>query len=246
MSSETILVILLAVTIGSVVKGISGLGLPLVAIPLMAGFLGVERAVALMIVPGLMTNAWQIWIHRQHATGFSNMAMVIVVSVFGVAAGSWVLASVPERWLFVLMAAWLGLYLIALALRFEPRLDGWQGRWPSFLVVAFAGLMQGATGSAGAVLGPYLHALGLRKGAYVFTISVLFGMFGLTQVATLLWYGILNLDRVYEGLIACLPVLLIMPLAMRVAVRFSVRTFELVLIVMFVLMEARLIYKIVA
>lgn len=246
MSYETILVILAAVSIGSVIKGFSGFGLPLVAIPLMAGFIGVERAVALMIVPGLVTNAWQIWVNRAHATSFPNMGVVIVVSILGVTAGSSILASVPERWLFVIIAAWLGLYLIAIVLRFEPKLESWQGRWQSFAVVFFGGLVQGATGSAGAVLGPYLHALGLRKQAYVFTISVLFGIFGLTQVVTLIWHGILVMDRVYEGLVACIPVMVVMPLAMRIGGRFSVRTFELILVAVFTLMEARLIYKIIA
>lgn len=246
MSVETIVVIVVAVSIGSAIKGLSGLGLPLVAIPLMAGFIGVERSVALMIVPGLLTNGWQIWINRGHATAFPRMGTVIAVSIVGVTMGSWILASVPERWLIVLMAAWLGLYLVALALRFEPKLGGWQGRWPSFLVVWFGGLMQGATGAAGAVLGPYVHALGLRKGAYVFTISVLFGIFGATQIATLLWHGILTMERVHEGLLACLPVMIVMPLAMRVSVRFSIRTFELILVGIFIAMEARLIYRIFA
>lgn len=246
MSHETILVILVAVSIGSVVKGLSGMGLPLVSIPLMAGFIGVERAVALMIVPGMLTNAYQIWINRAHATSFPNMGLVILVSIFGVTAGSYILASVPERWLFAMMAAWLGLYLLSIVLRFEPKLDSWQGRWPSFVVVFFGGLVQGATGAAGAVLGPYVHALGLRKEAYVFTISVLFGIFGITQAVTLAWHGILTMDRVYEGLVACVPVMVVMPLAMRVGGRFSVRTFELVLIAVFTLMEARLIFKIIA
>jgi uncharacterized membrane protein YfcA len=246
MSHETVLVILVAVSIGSAIKGMSGIGLPLVAIPLMAGFIGVERAVALMIVPTLLTNVWQIWVNRAYATMFPNMGIVVVVSIFGVSAGSSILASVPERWLFVMMAAWLGLYLISVVLRFEPNLEGWHGRWPSFVVVFFGGLVQGATGAAGSVLAPYVHALGLRKQAYVFAISVLFGLFGLVQLVTLTAHGILTMDRVHEGLVACIPVAVVMPLAMRLGGRFSVRAFELLLLAVFVLMEARLIYKIIA
>jgi hypothetical protein len=51
---------------------------------------------------------------------------------------------------------------------------------------------------------------------------------------------------VYEGLVACVPVAVVMPLAMRLGGRFTVRAFELLLLAVFVLMEARLIYKIIA
>lgn len=246
MSHETILVILFAVSAGALVKGLSGLGLPMVAVPLMAGFFGVEHSVALMVVPMMLTNMWQLWTFREHATSFPNMPLVTVISVLGVAVGSWILASVPDRWLIGLLAIWLGLYLVSLALHYEPRIDKHQGSWLSFAIIWFAGVMQGATGSAGPVVGPYVHALGLRKGPYVFAVSVLFQIFGMTQIAALAWHGVLTVERFYEGALACVPVAIVMPLAMRVAGRFTTRGFELMLLAVFVLMEARLIYKIIA
>lgn len=246
MSHETILVILFAVSAGALVKGLSGLGLPMVAVPLMAGFLGVEHSVALMVVPMMVTNMWQLCTYRSHAVAFPNMPSVIAISVFGVAVGSWILASVPDQWLIGLLAVWLGLYLISLALHYEPRIEGRHGRWLSFVIIWFAGFMQGAIGAAGPVIGPYVHALRLRKGAYVFTVSVLFQIFGITQIVALAWHGVLTLDRLYEGALACLPVLIVMPLAMRVSGKFTTRGFELMLMAIFVLMEARLIYRIIA
>ena len=246
MSHETILVILFAVSAGALVKGLSGLGQPMVAVPLMAGFFGVEQSVALMVVPMMLTNMWQLWTFRDHAVAFPDMPVVTAVSVFGVGVGSWILASVPERWLIGLLAVWLGLYLIALVLHYEPRIEGSHGRWLSFAIIWFAGLMQGATGAAGPVVGPYAHALGLRKGAYVFAVSVLFQIFGITQIVALAWHGVLTLDRLYEGALACIPVAVVMPLAMRVSGKFTARGFELMLLAVFVLMEGRLIYKIFA
>jgi hypothetical protein len=45
-------IILVAIALGSFVKGVTGSGLPQIAIPVMAIFLGVERAVVLMAIPG--------------------------------------------------------------------------------------------------------------------------------------------------------------------------------------------------
>ena len=40
------------------------MGLPLVAVPFMAGFLGAEHAIVVMQIPGLVSNVWLVWRHR--------------------------------------------------------------------------------------------------------------------------------------------------------------------------------------
>jgi len=49
---------ILALAAGSLVKGVSGLGLPLTAIPVMAGYMDVDRAVAIIVLPGVLLNFW--------------------------------------------------------------------------------------------------------------------------------------------------------------------------------------------
>ena len=52
------LVIVLALVAGGLTKGLTGLGLPGIAVPIMAIFLGVETAVMVMVLPTLATNLW--------------------------------------------------------------------------------------------------------------------------------------------------------------------------------------------
>ena len=61
MVPESLIIMFVALAAGSLVKGISGLGLPLVAIPVMAGFMDVDRAVAIMIIPGFLMNCYLLW-----------------------------------------------------------------------------------------------------------------------------------------------------------------------------------------
>ena len=61
------------------VKGITGLGLPLVAIPVLAGFIGVERAVVLMLVPGIGLNFGLLWNYRAHTAALANLRLIVVV-----------------------------------------------------------------------------------------------------------------------------------------------------------------------
>jgi len=50
----------LALAAGAVVKGATGMGLPLIALPVLTSFFGLQHAVGLMTVPLILTNFWQV------------------------------------------------------------------------------------------------------------------------------------------------------------------------------------------
>ena len=49
-------VVFLAIGAGAFIKGLTGTGFPLVAVPVMAVFLGVEHAVIVLQIPNLVSN----------------------------------------------------------------------------------------------------------------------------------------------------------------------------------------------
>ena len=53
-----LVVIVVAIGVGAFVKGVTGTGLPQIAIPVMAAVIGVERAVIIMAIPGILSNGW--------------------------------------------------------------------------------------------------------------------------------------------------------------------------------------------
>lgn len=247
MTPESIVVIFLALAAGSLVKGISGLGLPLVAIPVMAGFLGAERAVVMMVVPGIIINFALMWTYRAHATALPHLPLFAVVSIIGVAIGAWILSAVPERYIFIFMALWLGVYLVkTLMLKSEFRLPPTAHRNFAAAVLLVAGLIQGATGSSGPVVATYVHALRLPQPAFVFTISVYFQVFMFTQVAAFSWLGMLTADRFLDGLVACIPVAIFLPLAVYISRFINQRWFNLIIIAVLMVIEVRLLFKALA
>ncbi|MGH8881913.1 MAG: hypothetical protein ACRD0P_31950, partial [Stackebrandtia sp.] len=62
-----LVVIVAAIAVGAFIKGATGGGLPQIAIPVMAVFLGVERSVVVMAIPGVVANGWLVWSHRTEA-----------------------------------------------------------------------------------------------------------------------------------------------------------------------------------
>ena len=90
MTPDSLLIMFIALAAGSLVKGISGLGLPLVAIPVMAGFMDVDRAVAIMVIPGILINCYLLWTYRKHAVNFASLPLMVCVGIVGVVIGAWI------------------------------------------------------------------------------------------------------------------------------------------------------------
>ena len=71
-----LVVIVAAIAVGAFIKGATGGGLPQIAIPVMAVFLGVEHAVVVMTIPGVIANGWLVWTHRQEAGQTHDLTLV--------------------------------------------------------------------------------------------------------------------------------------------------------------------------
>jgi uncharacterized membrane protein YfcA len=244
MSIEAIAIIVLGLALGALVKGVSGIGLPLVAIPVMAPFIGVETSVVIMVIPSFFVQSWLTWDNRHEAASLPALRLMVVTAIIGVAAGCWVLSAADERWIVGGMAAWVGAYLLTVALRIDPwaRLREAKRGGPFFVMLA--GVAQGATGISGPLIASYMHALKLNKSAYILCCNVIFQIFMVAQFVTFLALGMMTWERVQMGLLACIPVAIMLPVAIAISRRISQRIFNMFVVALLVVMEIRLIARI--
>ncbi|MDH5750217.1 MAG: sulfite exporter TauE/SafE family protein, partial [Rhodospirillales bacterium] len=106
-SPANLAIIVSAVFLGGMVKGVFGLGLPFVATSILAMFLGVPNAISLMLVPVIFSNLWQAWqggIVRQ----FKRFWGLIVLLLPGTWVGTEFLIVADQRTLILLMGSSLG------------------------------------------------------------------------------------------------------------------------------------------
>ena len=64
LSNDLLMVIAIcatAILCGGVIKGTLGVGLPLFAVPVMSLFISSTQAIALVSIPVLVSNIWQVW-----------------------------------------------------------------------------------------------------------------------------------------------------------------------------------------
>jgi uncharacterized membrane protein YfcA len=147
MSDFTNLVLIAAAFfLAGVIKGIVGLGMPIVVVGLLSPVFGLAKTITLLIVPGIVTNVRQALVGGHFWAILRRQRWVLVFTVVGIWLGTGLLASVDTELLQILLGLTLTLYaLYALLL---PQLPA-PGRAEPYLAPAVglgSGLMCGMVG----------------------------------------------------------------------------------------------------
>ena len=233
--------VLLAISVGALFKGMTGLGLPLFAVPAIAMITSVEEAVVLMIVPGLAANIWLVSNHRKFAPLLREHMPFLLAGFIGGIAGTMLLIVVDDRWLKLVLAAWLALYLIQyflgdlLAPLFRAR------GILAALVGATGGTIQGATGVSAHVVAPYFHDPAIKPEAYAFLVASAFLVFSVAQMTTAIGTGLFTPDRLALSFAALIPTLVFTKIGISMAGKISTTIFNRILLVTFLVMETKLL-----
>lgn len=242
MSSEFWLIVLAALGLGGFVKGATGMGLPLMSIPALAAFLGVPHALAILTVPLIVTNGWQVWRYfpDRHGTGF--LARLLPAGVVGIGLGTWALTAVPVRALSLVLAALLVIYIVLQLTRPNLRLSAAVGSTLSPIVGLVSGVLQASTGISAPTSITFMHALGLAPRAFVFAVSTMFLLFSVAQLVALAVAGIMSWGRFLEGWIALVPVVLMMPVGARASSLLSRQAFDRIILGLLAALALKLLF----
>jgi hypothetical protein len=238
-----IIVVFGALAVGGFVKGVTGTGLPMLAIPVMSLFLGVERAVIIMSIPGVVSNVWLVVEHSSAARESRDLPMLVGTGIVGTVAGTMLLTSTDGRWLSLGLAALIVAYVVLRVRRPHATLSPSTSAWLSPPVGLASGGLQGATGVSGPLLSTYLHSFGIPPSAYVFSVSTLFLIFSAVQVVTLIALGSYSATLLVLGALAILPVAAMLPLGSRLSKRMPADTFSHLIMGTLVVAAAALVWK---
>lgn len=192
-----------AVFFGGIVKGITGVGLPTVAIPLMAMTLPVPTAISLMSIPVLVSNILQIDDRRLARKALIRFWPLILLLVIGTAAGAQILVGANPR------TTQIGLGLIIIGLvgfqeLYTPPPSANTREWIwSPLIGLTAGLLGGISSFSGPPLVAYLLYLRLYNREFVVTISILYLFGAFSLYINLFENSHLGMAEVFASLALC-------------------------------------------
>ena len=238
------LAVLAAISLGGLLKGMTGLGLPLFAVPALAAITSVEDAVVLMVFPSVGANLWLVINHRRYRNLLREHLPFLVTGSIGGLLGTGLLVLISDRGLKLLLVIWLGLYLIGyFSNRSSLKLFG-ASRTSGYPLGLAAGTIQGSTGISAQVVAPYYHARGLAPEAYAFAVAFTFLLFSVSQIAAMANLHLLTVNRIQLSLIALVPSLVFTRLGISLSRKISIAVFNKFLLATFILMEIKLIMDI--
>lgn len=223
--------VIFAYLLAGLVKGVIGMGLPTVAMGLLAAVVSPAQAAAILVAPSLATNIWQM-LAGPYLAGLIRRLGGMLVAMF---AGGWLGAGILTGANAKPAAIGLGLVLIAYSLigLFKVRLSVPRRSeiWLGPLVGFATGLVMASTGVFVIPALPYLQAIGLRKDELVQALGLHFTT-STVALALVLWQGgALNLPLGTLSLFAIVPAMAGMYAGQRLRARISEEAFRLSLYV---------------
>ncbi len=239
-------VVFLAIGAGAFIKGLTGTGFPLVAVPVMAVFLGVEHAVIILQIPNLVSNVWLVWRYRVQMKTTPHPVGMFLPSSIAIFLGVWFLSVVDRTSAVIFLAAMLGFFLVLLVIKPDLTLKGLSLKIVTPITSVIGGFAQGATGVSGPAYTPLIFSMRLNKEAFVYYHGILYGFFNVVQISAMVWFGLFTPERFFHGLIALIPLFLFQYVGMMLTKRVSLSTFNKAVIGVLILMEARLIWDAVS
>ena len=237
-------IIFIALGMGAVVKSIAGAGLPLVAVPFMAIFLGVEHAVIVIQVPNIVSNLWLIYANRSKFREMPLHLELWIPSAVAIFIGVWFLSSADRDLTGVLFAGFLGMFLVLIWLKPEFKLSGLTNKIVTPVVSVLGGFIQGSAGASHPIYSPLLYSLRLGRESFLLYSGLLFGCFNIIQVVGMLIFGMFTLQHFWQGLLALIPLFIFQYAGMKFSSRVSPALSNKMVLAILTAIELKLIWDV--
>jgi hypothetical protein len=215
---------------GSTVKGVVGIGLPLVAVPLLSAVTDLKTAVTLTVVPIIASNFQQSF-HGGHfkrmLRRFWTLTVPLIVAIF---LGTRLLVVLPEKTLDLIIG--LSIIAIPVMLRLRPtmRVKREHERWLNPLVGTVSGLLGGISTFYGPPLMLYVFSMRMPKDEFIPAVSIMYTVAGVGMLLGLGVMGVSTPAQLGLSVLMLIPTGIGMWAGQFVRMQLSESRFELLLI----------------
>jgi uncharacterized membrane protein YfcA len=197
-----LLLIAAAFLLAGFVKGVIGLGLPTVSMGLLAVTMPPSRALAIVIVPAVITTIWQTFVGPYLRDIVRRLWPLMAGTVIGIWLNAGMLAGPYARYGTVVLGVLLVIYAITglskLSFSVAPRDEKWIGG----IVGVMTGVVSAATGVQVIPSMPFMQALGMEKDELVQALGVFFTVATISLAFNLTSAGLLGAATALPGAVA--------------------------------------------
>lgn len=234
--------ILVAFSLGGILKGATGAGAPIITIPVIAAFYDVRIAVIIMVVPNLLTNIGQLYQFRKTILPkFFTLSFALGGGI-GAFLGTILLVNLSIKILTLSVAFIVIIYILLKLIVPSWKLTYKKAKKLVFLMGTGGGVLQGTAGLSAPISITFLNSMKLERNQFIPTISVYFGVMSIFQMPTLYYYDFLNLEIIIVSFISTLVLLLFMPFGSWIAKSVSKESFDKITLILLGFIAFRIIY----
>jgi uncharacterized membrane protein YfcA len=241
--ADTLILVTLTFFAAGLVKGVVGLGLPTIVLGMLTVPLGITQAIAVLLVPSLVTNAVQGFTGPKALANARRFWPLFAAASLGILVGTGALArssgSGPAVALGVLIALHGAISLLAPPLPHPGRHE----RWLSPVTGLANGLITGFTGSAILPGVLYFQSLGLDKERLVQGMGLLFCVSTAVLMVAFTRYELLTAELALLSTLALLPALLGLWLGAKVRRRIAEERFRRLLFVALIVLGVGIVWR---
>ncbi len=225
-SLPQIAAIALTFFLAGIVKGVTGMGLPTVAMGLLGTIMPPVAAASLLVVPSFVTNIWQLLAGPRFAALAARLWPMLFGIVAGTLAGAGVIAGGNAGWTAMALGAALAIYAAMGLFSWHWQVTARGERKLSLFVGLTTGLVTGGTGVFVIPAVPYLQALNLHRDDLIQALGLSFTVSTIALGAGLASRGAFQAGDVGASALAVLPALLGMWAGQRIRQRISLVAFR--------------------
>jgi uncharacterized membrane protein YfcA len=202
MFDSLLLLIAVAFLLAGFVKGALGLGLPTVSMGLLAVSMPPAQAIAIVIVPAIVTNIWQTF----GGPYLRDILRRLWPLLIGTAAGIWLnggaLTGPYARYTAIALGLLLAINAVIGLCKFHFTVAPRNEKWLGGIVGLITGLISAATGVQVIPSVPFMQAIGMEKEELIQALGVFFTVATLALGFNLTSEGLLTAATALPGAVA--------------------------------------------
>jgi uncharacterized membrane protein YfcA len=202
MLDSMLVLIAAAFLLAGFIKGVIGLGLPTVSMGLLAVTMPPSQAIAIVIVPAIVTNIWQTFGGPYLRDIMRRLWPLMLGTVAGIWLNAGLLTGPYAPYGTVVLGTLLVIYAILGLSKLNFKVARRDEKWIGGIAGLMTGVVSAATGVQVIPSMPYMQAIGMEKDELVQALGVFFTVATIALAFNLTTTGLLTAATALPGAIA--------------------------------------------
>ena len=202
MFDSLLILVAAAFLLAGFIKGVLGLGLPTVSMGLLAVTMPPGQAIAIVIVPAIVTNIWQTFVGPYLRDIIRRLWPLMVGTVIGIWLNAGLLTGPYAPYGTVVLGVLLVIYAIIGLSKFNFRVARRNEKWIGGIVGLVTGAVSAATGVQVIPSMPFMQAIGMEKDELVQALGVFFTVATIALAFNITASGLLTAATALPGAVA--------------------------------------------